>query len=148
MIRFIIPKRIPLVRWVSNKSRPVNADDPAAIPQGEEFVPTIKVPPPVRPANEPLSVKRSRLLYMSRKRGILETDLLLSTFAQKHLQSMDEKALKEFDAFLEENDWDIYYWATGAKPLPEDLKNLSFMPELLEHCKNKNKTILRMPDLS
>lgn len=48
----------------------------------------------------------------SRKRGILESDLLLSTFADVYLGAMTEQQLKQYDSFLDENDWDIYYWAT------------------------------------
>jgi len=40
---------------------------------------------------------RARLVYQSRKRGTLESDLLLSTFARDHLGSMDETELKEYD---------------------------------------------------
>ncbi|KAK2806827.1 hypothetical protein FQN50_005689 [Emmonsiellopsis sp. PD_5] len=53
----------------------------------------------------------------SRKRGTLESDLLLSTFASQNLPSMSASQLEEFDKFLDENDWDIYYWATQE---PED----------------------------
>jgi hypothetical protein len=48
----------------------------------------------------------------SRKRGTLESDLLLSTFADTHLGSMTPPLLEAYDLFLDENDWDIYYWAT------------------------------------
>lgn len=57
------------------------------------------------------------ILDQSRKRGILETDLLLSTFADAHLGNMTREQLEQYDRFLDENDWDIYYWATQeAKP--------------------------------
>lgn len=52
----------------------------------------------------------------SRKRGILESDLVLSTFAAKHLPTMTPAQLTEYDLFLDENDWDIYYWATQHEP--------------------------------
>lgn len=52
------------------------------------------------------------LADQSRKRGILESDLLLSTFADAYLGGMTEQQLKQYDSFLDENDWDIYYWAT------------------------------------
>lgn len=52
----------------------------------------------------------------SRKRGILESDLLLSTFADSYLGEMTPKQLEEYDHFLDENDWDIYYWATQEAP--------------------------------
>ena len=50
----------------------------------------------------------------SRKRGTLESDLLLSTFAAAHLATMTPKQLQQYDLFLDENDWDIYYWATQS----------------------------------
>ena len=40
---------------------------------------------------------RARLVYQSRKRGTLESDLLLSTFARERLGGMSEEELREFD---------------------------------------------------
>jgi len=71
---------------------------------------------PLRRVGEDLKTMRARLLYQSRKRGILETDLLLSTFAHGHLGKMDRRMLDQYDRFLDENDWDIYYWATQRAP--------------------------------
>ena len=71
---------------------------------------------PLRRVGEDLETMRARLLYQSRKRGILETDLLLSTFAHSHLEKMDRRMLDQYDRFLDENDWDIYYWATQQAP--------------------------------
>lgn len=53
----------------------------------------------------------------SRKRGTLESDLLLSTFADTNLPRMSTRQLQQYDIFLDENDWDIYYWAT-QEPTP------------------------------
>lgn len=53
----------------------------------------------------------------SRKRGTLESDLLLSTFADAHLSTMSTPLLTQYDLFLDENDWDIYYWATQEPTL-------------------------------
>ncbi|OAA77218.1 TPR repeat protein [Akanthomyces lecanii RCEF 1005] len=71
---------------------------------------------PLRRVGETDSTKRARLLYQSRKRGILESDLVLSTFAAAHLPTMTTAQLTEYDLFLDENDWDIYYWATQHEP--------------------------------
>ncbi|KAJ3411592.1 succinate dehydrogenase assembly factor 2 [Chytridiales sp. JEL 0842] len=121
---------------------------PSADPTSEESIEfTIPIPKPVRPANESIETKRARLVWMSRKRGILETDLLLSTFAKVYLGKMDMQALDEYDALLEENDWDIYYWATGARQPPPEVKGMKFWEDLVEHSKNKGKDILRMPEL-
>ncbi len=56
-------------------------------------------------------------LDQSRKRGTLESDLLMSTFADANLANMSPKQLEQYDLFLDENDWDIYYWAT-QEPTP------------------------------
>jgi succinate dehydrogenase flavin-adding protein (antitoxin of CptAB toxin-antitoxin module) len=60
--------------------------------------------------------KLTRDIDQSRKRGILESDLLLSTFADVYLADMSKEQLQEYDRFLDENDWDIYYWATQDPP--------------------------------
>ncbi|PGH15301.1 hypothetical protein AJ79_02466 [Helicocarpus griseus UAMH5409] len=67
---------------------------------------------PLKRDGEYVTTMRARLLYQSRKRGTLESDLLLSTFAAKYLPTMTVEQLQEYDKFLDENDWDIYYWAT------------------------------------
>jgi Flavinator of succinate dehydrogenase len=36
----------------------------------------------------------------------------MSTFADAHLNDMTNAQLEQYDRFLDENDWDIYYWAT------------------------------------
>src|SRR5579859_2287264 len=47
--------------------------------------------------HEGLEILRARLTYQSRKRGILETDLLLATFARDHLGTMSRTELEEYD---------------------------------------------------
>ncbi|KAK3325484.1 Flavinator of succinate dehydrogenase-domain-containing protein [Apodospora peruviana] len=71
---------------------------------------------PLRRVGEDSATMRARLLYQSRKRGTLESDLLLSTFAAEHLSQMTPEQLRQYDLFLDENDWDIYYWATQEPP--------------------------------
>ncbi|PNS20357.1 Succinate dehydrogenase assembly factor 2, mitochondrial [Sphaceloma murrayae] len=72
---------------------------------------------PIRRVGEDVQTIRARLLYQSRKRGTLESDLLLSTFADSNLEHMTREQLQQYDRFLDENDWDIYYWAT-QEPSP------------------------------
>lgn len=105
---------------------------------------------PLRRTGESIEVKRARLTYQSRKRGILESDLLLSRFAKKHLHTFDMDQLDEYDSLLDEADWDIYYWATGnydVTPLPEKWKNSKIMKQLQEDAQSNLGEILRMPDL-
>lgn len=97
--------------------------------------------------NEVEEIKRKRLLWQSRKRGILECDLLLGTFVEKFGANLTSPALEQYDRLLDENDWDIYYWCTGAKPVPNHIKNFEFWEDLVEHSKNPERKILRMPDV-
>ncbi|CDO92618.1 unnamed protein product [Kluyveromyces dobzhanskii CBS 2104] len=106
---------------------------------------------PIKRTGESLDNKRARLVYQSRKRGILETDLLLSRFAAKYLKEMTPEQLEEYDQLLNELDWDIYYWATenyAITPLPDRWKNSELLKQLQEFSKNKDREILSMPDLS
>ncbi|KAI0134166.1 TPR repeat protein [Xylariales sp. AK1849] len=73
---------------------------------------------PMRRVGEDERTMRARLVYQSRKRGTLESDLLLSTFADRFLPSMSQEQMAQYDLFLDENDWDIYYWATQEVPSP------------------------------
>ena len=41
----------------------------------------------------------------------------MSTFAEAHLRDMTPAQMAQYDLFLDENDWDIYYWAT-QEPSP------------------------------
>jgi hypothetical protein len=41
----------------------------------------------------------------------------MSTFAEAHLREMTPAQMAQYDLFLDENDWDIYYWAT-QEPSP------------------------------
>ncbi|KAL3313796.1 hypothetical protein Ciccas_007605 [Cichlidogyrus casuarinus] len=99
--------------------------------------------------------ERARLLYSSRKRGMLENCILLSYFARKHLDGFTEKQLKEYDFIINspDNDWDLYYWITGlasfwlcnnlmlgAKPIPEEYKG-EVMNLLIQFAKNEEREL-------
>jgi len=93
--------------------------------------------------------KRQRLQYQSRKRGILENGLLLGSFCDKYLDSMTEEEMALYDRLinLPSNDWEIYYWAIGAKPTPDEFDN-EVMDRLKEHAKNKDReSRITMPPL-
>ncbi|ORX44073.1 DUF339-domain-containing protein, partial [Hesseltinella vesiculosa] len=101
--------------------------------------------PPIPRPNEPKEKKLARLVYQSRKRGILETDLLLSTFSQLYLKDFSMEQLEEYDKLLDEPDWDIFYWATHKKVRPDRWKDSKILDMVCEHSKNKEKKVLRMP---
>lgn len=65
-----------------------------------------------------------RLKIRCWRRGIKEMDLILGRFADARLASMTGPELDTLEALLEENDWDLYYWVTGARDVPEDFAPL------------------------
>ena len=77
--------------------------DPWLLPNTPEHVakttspPDAPAPTPLPRPGEGVAQMRARLVYQSRKRGTLESDLLLSTFAQENLGSMAADELKEYD---------------------------------------------------
>ncbi|KAK3370231.1 Flavinator of succinate dehydrogenase-domain-containing protein [Podospora didyma] len=89
----------------------------------------------LRRTGETPATTRARLLYQSRKRGTLESDLLLSTFASAHLSSMTHAQLAQYDLFMDENDWDIYYWATQDPPSQDSTPTTAAAAEAKEEGK-------------
>jgi len=65
---------------------------------------------------------------------MLENDLLLGTFCDKYLQSMDEKMVSEYEAVLEESDPDILNWITRKTELPEKYCNSTVLKMILDHA--------------
>ncbi|KAM8939186.1 succinate dehydrogenase assembly factor 2, mitochondrial [Pelodytes ibericus] len=109
----------------------------------------IQLPAWEEPRNETPETKRARLVYESRKRGMLENCILLSLFAKKYLGTMTASQLSQYDRLINEpsNDWDIYYWATGAQDPPEEF-NSEVLDLLKEFAKNRQmEQRLRQPDL-
>lgn len=125
-----------------------------ASPSQSDSLPDLGAParvPGREPGQESREQRIRRLIYQTRKRGILETDLLMSTFAMKELWEMPEKEIEEFDRLLDEPDWDLYYWMTDRKPVPDRWRE-SFDQEgrlgyrLRRHTKNEEKEVRFMPD--
>ncbi|CAH3107208.1 unnamed protein product [Pocillopora meandrina] len=93
--------------------------------------------------------KLNSFYICSRKRGMLENGLLLSTFADKHLDGLNDNQLDQYDKLINEpsNDWEIYYWMTDKKPTPTEYDN-PVMELLKIHAKNENmEERIRQPDL-
>ncbi len=60
-----------------------------------------------------------RLTYRSWHRGCKETDLVLGNYCSQKLETMDSGALALFEAFLDEDDADIWNWLTEKTPCPK-----------------------------
>ncbi|CBY09000.1 unnamed protein product [Oikopleura dioica] len=120
----------------------------------------------MREENEEL--KRKRLFWQSRKRGITENDLLLGTFADQYLKDFTMEQMLAYDRIINSTvydptvtEWDLYYWFVEERPYPEDLiKDVELTAEyaqekidgvremmemIIEHSKNKKRDIIVQP---
>jgi antitoxin CptB len=61
---------------------------------------------------EALDLRRKRLLYLSWRRGMRETDLLLGRFADRHLSTLGEDQLGRYEKLLEVEDGLLLDWVT------------------------------------
>jgi len=77
-------------------------------------------------------IRKKRLKYQSWHRGCKETDVILGHFCDVYLEAMDDHALNEFEAILNEDDADLYRWLTGEQPVPEDLLSNATLQRLLQ----------------
>uniref|UniRef100_A0A6B2LVD2 FAD assembly factor SdhE n=1 Tax=Arcella intermedia TaxID=1963864 RepID=A0A6B2LVD2_9EUKA len=70
------------------------------------------------------------------ERGMVENELILKSFQNDHLQSMNSKELAELETFLDETDPDIYSWLSGRVPFPEEYAD-SIGARLMDYIKNQ-----------
>ena len=65
-------------------------------------------------------IRRKRLLFRSWHRGTKETDLLLGSFAERHLAAFSEAQLDRYEALLDNDDGDLFDWIAGRAALPAE----------------------------
>jgi antitoxin CptB len=85
------------------------------------------------PDLDPHEIRRKRLLYLSQHRGMKEADILIGTFAARHLAGMDLAQLERYERLLDEEDADLMDWLMGKYPVPDDIKSDVF--DLLQQFK-------------
>ncbi|MBY9067808.1 succinate dehydrogenase assembly factor 2 [Hyphomonas sp. WL0036] len=62
--------------------------------------------------------RRSKLKFRAWRRGFRELDLLIGSFADAHLDSLDEAGLDEFERLLDVADWEMFAWLVSREPVP------------------------------
>ncbi|CAL4966130.1 unnamed protein product [Urochloa decumbens] len=65
----------------------------------------------------------NRLVYRSKQRGFLELDLVLGTWVEQHVHSMDESNIRALLQVLDLENPDLWKWLTGQEQPPEDLNS-------------------------
>lgn len=67
-------------------------------------------------------IRIKRLKFRAWHRGMREVDLLMGSFADKHLHTFSPDQLSQFERILDIEDPYLYAWLSGATALPEDEK--------------------------
>lgn len=60
-----------------------------------------------------------RLRLRSMRRGTREMDLILGSYADRHLAEMDDAALTAWEALIAEDDHDLMRWLLGVEAAPD-----------------------------
>lgn len=74
-------------------------------------------------------IRIKQLKFRAWRRGFREHDFLMGTYADDNLDKFSDHELDQFDALLQEQDWDVYYWIMGNIEPPEEFKT-KIMSEL------------------
>ena len=77
-------------------------------------------------SSEGLDMRRRRLLFRCRHRGMREMDLVLGPFADAHLARLSEADLDEVERWLDVPDQQIFAWVNGTEPAPAEYDTALF----------------------
>lgn len=69
---------------------------------------------------ETIQMRRKKLKFRAWRRGIKEMDLIMGTFANQHIDHMDEATLAEFERLCDLSDLKLYSWISGTKKTPPE----------------------------
>jgi antitoxin CptB len=72
---------------------------------------------------EALDTLRRKLRFRAWHRGTCEADLLIGSFADRHLAEFSDEELHEFDCLLDESDPQLDDWMSGRQPVPRERDN-------------------------
>lgn len=73
--------------------------------------------------SEDIENMRKRLKFRSWHRGTREMDLLMGSFADRHLPEFSDEQLSQYEQILEYSDPDLYNWMTEREQPPANLVN-------------------------
>ncbi len=72
--------------------------------------------------NEQRNTRIKQLRFRAWRRGFREHDFLMGTYADENLDNLGDNELDQFDALLNEQDWDVYYWIIGQRQAPKEFE--------------------------
>lgn len=88
-----------------------------------------------------LEAARRVILYRSRQRGWLELDVILGSFAEKHLANFSSDEVAQFESILATENPDLYKFVSGQLPPNDDLKNNNVFKKLLQHVNADHQSL-------
>ncbi|MGE4063648.1 MAG: succinate dehydrogenase assembly factor 2 [Rhodospirillaceae bacterium] len=86
--------------------------------------------------DEPIDLRRKRLLYRATHRGTKEADVIIGGYFHERAAGLPETKLEEAEEFLEVSDLDLMDWLSGRKPIPERWKN-TILDDILAWERNR-----------
>ncbi|KAK0396325.1 hypothetical protein QR680_001671 [Steinernema hermaphroditum] len=86
-----------------------------------------------------IAKQRARLLYQSKKRGILENDILIGGFAETNLSVFTQEQLDMYDRIIngEHMEWDLFYYISGKKVAPKNLQDSDVFKLMVKYANDK-----------
>ena len=76
--------------------------------------------------------RKKKAIWRAEHRGIREMDLLMGSFARRHVSSMDEASLQEFEALIDVADLDLYNWLLELVETPAEYRT-AILTRLKQH---------------
>eukprot|EP00455_Lapot_gusevi_P008353 TRINITY_DN1362_c0_g1_i2.p1 TRINITY_DN1362_c0_g1~~TRINITY_DN1362_c0_g1_i2.p1 ORF type:complete len:157 (-),score=44.96 TRINITY_DN1362_c0_g1_i2:139-549(-) len=90
---------------------------------------------------EPRDVRFKRMLWRAKQRGMLELDILLGKWAERHMHKLTEAQLQEFDQILDLETPELLKYIDGRLEIPEELQT-PLLLQLRDYVSNKRDSVL------
>jgi antitoxin CptB len=87
-----------------------------------------------------LDPRRRRALFRAWHRGMREMDLILGTFADACIETLDDHDLADFEALMETPDDELYTWIVGRVPADPKFQTRIFDSIIAFHARDKDQT--------
>jgi len=92
-------------------------------------------------SSEVLEGPRKVMLYRARQRGWLELDVILGSFADKHLPTMNPAEVEQFGEVLAQENPDLFKFLSGQLPPSEELLGNGVFRQILAHVNKQHPSL-------
>jgi len=82
-----------------------------------------------------VEVRRKRLLYHCKQRGILELDIVLGGWARANIHNLSSTELDHLEELVSEESCDLNDWLVAQRPYPNRL-NTQLINKIREHARS------------